>query len=472
MPLITFLNQVLGPKDLFGVMTTVQRPQDLILGQQTLMIEEQLTKYWDWGRGARVLEDDEDLMLESCFPGKAGELIARRRMDEVFSDLEGLSTLLSDLREERKNILLVSNGWVQPPSSRRLTEAIPPRMPGIGVTTEGKLTAGSTRRGEVEERWCQGQLQRLSSIDFQQRQRDLLALARRSNVTFYSLRPIGLAAPATVEGLRADREQTDSLIELSQNTDGVAVVNTNDLTVGARRIADDLSAAYVLGYYPTNTKSDGRIRRITVRLKATKAAVRARSEYRAPTEEEMASMRAATRAADAPPAVSASEGALAELKRLRPAAVLHTRGTVVADTLVLTTELTAPEVESGRWKSGGDVQVMVSGSGGASVAATRARIEPGARAAVVRIPLDKAPGPFNAAIRVRNETTGGEGQDSITVARRTSVFGDPMILRSPMPAVMKPAASVYSAAPNTCRSAGPLPRPSTRLRHASSVVTE
>ena len=28
------------------------------------MIEEQLTKYWDWGRGSRVLEDDEDLMLQ------------------------------------------------------------------------------------------------------------------------------------------------------------------------------------------------------------------------------------------------------------------------------------------------------------------------------------------------------------------------------------------------------------------------
>ena len=42
---------------------------------------------------------------------------------------------------------------------------------------------------------------------------------------------------------------------------GVAVVNTNNLTAGAFRIGQDLSASYILGYYPTNTKPDGRIRR-------------------------------------------------------------------------------------------------------------------------------------------------------------------------------------------------------------------
>jgi VWFA-related protein len=440
MPLITFLNRVLGPKDLFGVMTTVQRPQDLILGQQTLMIEEQLTKYWDWGRGARVLEDDHDVMLEACFRGQAGELIARRRLDEVFSDLEGLSTMLSDLREERKNILIVSNGWQLFGRSNRITESIAPQMPQVGVSGEGKLTLGS-RRGEVSERWCQAELQRLSSIDFQQRQRDLLTLARQSNVTFYSLRPLGLAAPATVEGMRADRDATDSLLVLSNNTDGVAVVNTNDLTAGARRIADDLSAAYILGYYPTNAKPDGRIRRITVRLKATGATIRARREYRALTTEEVATMRAAPSASPSSSAPSPTDEALAELKRLRPAAVLHTRGTVLGDELVLTTELTAPEVEAGRWKDGGDVQIMLSEGSGNVITTARAKLDAGARAAIARIPVSGHTGPFNASIRLKGTT--GEAQDSVTVARRTGVFGDPLVVRFALPGTPRPAGSVY-----------------------------
>jgi VWFA-related protein len=435
-PLITFLNRVLGPKDLFGVLTTKHSVADLMLGQQTLMIEEQLTKYWDWGRGARVPEDEEDLMLEVCFPAVAGPLIQRRRVDEVFTDLEELSAKLGELREERKNILLVSNGWRLPGPFPQLQEGAKPRRPTVGVSEVGKLTLGA-RAGEVDSRWCEAQMQRLSTIDFQLRLRELLALARRSNVTFYSLKPAGLVAGPVV-----DSTTTDNLRTLSSNTDGIAVVNTNDLTGGARRIADDLAAAYVLGYYPTNTKWDGRVRKITVRLKATNASVRARQEYRAPTAEEMASFRAASEARVAAPAVTAADTALAELKRLRPAALLHTRGTVLRDDLILTTELTAPEVESGRWKDGADLQIMLSGSGGEALTTARARLEPGARAAVVRIPLSGAPGPFNAAVRMRSATA-GDAQDAVSVARGSTLFGAPLVFRSPMPAVTRPAGSVY-----------------------------
>src|SRR5262249_37633955 len=57
---------------------------------------------------------------------------------------------------------------------------------------------------------------------------------------------------------------------------------------GLRQIADDQSAYYVLGYYTTNTKFDGRIRKITVKLKGQ--TIRARREYRAPTQAEITAM--------------------------------------------------------------------------------------------------------------------------------------------------------------------------------------
>ena len=440
-PLITFLNRVLGPKDLFGVLTTLQRPEDLMLGQQTLVIEEQLNKYWDWGTGSSVREPEEDLMLQVCFPREvARALIARRRVDEVFADLEGLATMLSSMREERKNVLLVSNGWVLPGPFPELQVGVNPRIPKVGVSDKGQLTAGS-RSGEVERRWCDSEMQRLSTIDFQLRLRELLALARRSNVAFYAIKPGGLMASAFPEALRWERDRTDSLMTLSNNTDGIAVVNTNDLTTGAFKIADTLAGVYMLGYYPSNAASDGKLRRITVRLKGTKTAIRARREYVAPTTQEMASMRAAL----APPAArapSSADTALAELKRLRPGAVLHTLGTVLGEELILTTELTAAEVESGRWKDGGDVQIMVSAPSGEGIGTARGRLEPGSRAAVVRIPLNGAAGPFNAAVRVRNATD-RDAQDAVTVARSVSLFGGPLLFRSPLPAVQKPAGSVF-----------------------------
>src|SRR5688500_9484538 len=155
----------------------------------------------------------------------------------------------------------------------------------------------------------------------------------------------------------------------------------------------------------------------------------------------MASMRAATAAAAAPAAPAPAETALAELKRLRPGAPVHSRGTVLGEDLLLTTELSAPEVEAGRWKEGADVQIMVSDGGGNVLTTARAKLEPGARAAVVRVPIGAAAGPLAAAIRFKG--TAGEAQDEVTVQRRTTLFGDPLLVRFALPGTPRPAGSVY-----------------------------
>jgi len=443
-PIVTLLQRILGPRDLFGVLTTLQEPRDLILGQQGLMIEEQLTKYWDWGNGGRVADTPEELALLSCFGARnetgIGEALVRlRRLDEVFQDLEGLIHLMGGLRDERKNILLISNGWVLPRDARGLLNASTPQMPNIGVSGEGKLTMGSRRPGEPDTRWCQTELQRLSNMDFQQRHRDMIHIAREANVTFYAIRPEGLSASPN---WTADRTMVDNLITLSNNTDGIAIVNTNDLTGGARKIADDLTAAYILGYYSTNTKADGRVRRITVRLKGSKDAVRARREYRAATTAEMTEIRAvaAASAAAASAPVSPVDTALAELKRLRPEAILHSRGVVLRDELVLTSEIAAIHVEAGRWRTGGEAQVMVSAASGEVLTASRATLEPGSRAFVVRVPLKGAAGPFTASVRLRN-TVDGDATDTVSASRTAGSFGDAMLFRLPLPNVVRPAAS-------------------------------
>lgn len=438
-PLITFLNRVLGPKDLFGVITSAQSVHDLMLGQKTEFIEEQLTKYWDWGRGARVLEDDQDLMLSAC---RLEPLIPYRRVNEVFNDLEGLMRKLGEIREERKNLLLVSDGWVLPPRIPPGMATGKPMIPQPGVTNAGKITLGARHPGEVSAKMCEDLRAELTSIDFDQRMRDMIALARQTNVTFYALRAAGLVAAATPLGQDFDRRRVDTLRVLSDNTDGISIVNTNDLTGGANRIAEDLSAVYYLGYTPTNTKPDGRVRRITVRLKKNGETIRARREYRAPSEEDIAAMRelnAAATAAAAPP--TGTETALAELKRLRPGAAVHTRGSVINDELILTLELASPEIEAGRWKSGADVQVMLSGASGEPLTTARARIEPGGRAAVIRVPVKDAMGPFTATLRARS-AGGDDAQDGVTVDRTKTVLGDPLFFRGTTPANLRPAGSV------------------------------
>jgi hypothetical protein len=74
----------------------------------------------------------------------------------------------------------------------------------------------------------------------------------------------------------------DSLRVLSDETGGFAVVNTNDVAGAFRRVVDENSSYYVLGYYPANDRRDGRFRKIEVRVKRPGLTVRARRGYVAP----------------------------------------------------------------------------------------------------------------------------------------------------------------------------------------------
>ena len=91
-------------------------------------------------------------------------------------------------------------------------------------------------------------------------------------------RDLGAAFSETIEA----SEGSESL---ASDSGGFSVRNTNDLTKGIKRIADESQAYYLLGYSPTNAKRDGRFRKIQVKVPAGKGyQVRARKGYYAPLE--------------------------------------------------------------------------------------------------------------------------------------------------------------------------------------------
>lgn len=432
LPIVDFLNRMVGPRDLFGVLTPAQRPADLMLGQLTQTISQQLTDHPLWGLADRYMPQPGELELEAAFPrppGLAPYLIALRRFDKVYSDLEGLVARLGDLRDERKNIVFFSDTLPSPrpgfsqmaidPTGR---SGAPPR---IGVNEDGKLTLGRRNAGEIDMRRAEIERTRLTSIDFERRFRDLLRSARQANVSFYTVRPGGLDMNYSLMSTGIS-----NLHVLAEQTDGTAVSGSNDVRPGLRRIADDHSSHYVLGYYTSNTTWNGAARQITVKLRSTGEKLRARREYRAPTEAEMAAIRDARTTAAASAAPSPMTTALDTLARLRPAAPFTAYGTAGAGVVAIVAEIAAAEIEGGRWKEGADVQVLLAEESGDTRVA-KGRIEPGARGTVIKVPVGSQAGPWQAMVRIA-----GSGQpsqtDSVTIARRAgTLLGDPIAYRAP-----------------------------------------
>jgi VWFA-related protein len=130
--------------------------------------------------------------------------------------------------------------------------------------------------------------------------RDAIAAATRANVSIYAIDARGLRTGLedaieiqsfpddptlglSSSALRNEQQLgQDSLRTLAEETGGFAAVNTNDIAGAFQRVVDDNSSYYVLGYYPTNDRRDGRFRKIEVKVSRPGVTVRARRGYVAP----------------------------------------------------------------------------------------------------------------------------------------------------------------------------------------------
>ena len=452
-PLVNFLQRVLGPQDLFGFLTSRNTVKDLVLGQKSLVIESQVQ---DLLRSS-IIDRDEADQLDGCPNGPL--LKGRHRADQTYTALEGLIQQLGSLRQERKNVVFVTNYLTRAQPNRALLDANGGMLPRVGMTN-GRITSGDRNPGALaNDSYCAGEGQRLAMMDFDSRYRQLLQDARKENVSFYPITPGGLQAPVTVEGADGLRHATDDLVSLAHETDGIAIVNTNDLNGGMKRIADDLAAYYVLGYYTTNTKFDGGIRNIKVRFTANGKPIRARRQYRAPTEAEIAALASgggtsSSSATGAPAPPSPYETALVALERAsRPFAVY----TAAAGTQVtVVTELSAASILAGKWTDGADVEVVAAGANGEPVATARGQIEPGAYSTSISLPPPTAP-LARLTVYLKGAAGGPSADDWILMHPATgTLVGDAVAYRTAPRAATRPVATFEFARNERIRAVWPV----------------
>jgi VWFA-related protein len=306
LPLIKFLDRLLGPDDMVALMTPEMGASEITLGRKTTVISNIMQAQWMWGRKGRLVDDDpkEELYQQCFFTGPmVDEMKARRREKLTLDALSDLMVHLAGVREERKALVVVTEGWQlfkpnpnltnDAPGNRLRPEDIFKRTPRPAPADNGTSTSSDTRAE------CEADRSALANMDHTQSLREITDDANRGNVTFYPVYARGLVAfdsdmgpnkPPTIREDQANlRVKQDGLRFLADNTDGASIINTNNIDGMLQRIVDDLSSYYLFGYYSTNTKLDGRFRNITVRVNRPGAKVRARRGYRGRTADELIS---------------------------------------------------------------------------------------------------------------------------------------------------------------------------------------
>jgi hypothetical protein len=200
-------------------------------------------------------------------------------------------------------VILISEGYSNylPPQLRDPSA----QLPGVGNPNRNRPMVGDR---SPDERNAEQRAQFFSYTELLSDLREVFTAANRANCAIYALDPRGLAAfEFDIDqgvGLSADKAALDAGLDtlrtLADETDGRAILNSNDLVKGLAQMVKDASSYYLLGYTAASP-TDGKFKQIKVRVKRPGLQVRARKGYWALSTEDVAAVTAAaTRVGPAP----------------------------------------------------------------------------------------------------------------------------------------------------------------------------
>ena len=301
-----FLERYLLPTDLVAVMYPLTPVADLPFTRNHKMISEQVDNWV--GRKYRYEPENQ---FESVYAHYPTEVVVRVRNQVSFSALHGLMIHLGGLRDSRKTVLLVSEGY---------SDYVPPQLRNFSSTQTDSPSRGNPLAGDsifeqstqvFEEAMIHSEMGRI------------ISMANRFNTSIYPLDPRGLAifeydlSQPTIgraTNSRVLRSTQNTLRRLADATDGRAIVNQNDFVPGMTQMLRDASAYYLLGYDSSQAPRDGEFHEIDVRVRREGVNVRSRRGYWAVTERDVE--RALAGPANEPPkAIDSALSALAEPRR-------------------------------------------------------------------------------------------------------------------------------------------------------------
>ena len=302
--LADFLRTNLNPTDMVGIMHPLTPLSEVRVTRNHAAVIEAAENFY-----GRKFDYDPANMFEQRYAHYPTEIVERLRNDVSLSALEGLMIRLGSLREGRKNVLLISEGY---------SNYVPPQHRSDNAEMFGAPPVAVDPRMQHYEETFQFFSDQGLTFDL----RDVYTTANRFNTTIYALDPRGLAiSEYDVSQRSVDRRTDDRMLRstrgtlyvLANETDGRTIMNTNNLQPGLRQMVRDSSAYYLLGYNSSRSPTDGKYHEIDVRVERDGVDVRHRQGYWALTERDVE--RALTTTAYEPP--KAVDTALASLAQPR-----------------------------------------------------------------------------------------------------------------------------------------------------------
>ena len=311
-PVVEFIANQLSPNDLIGVMYPLTPIDAAVLSRNHQGVINTVEKFMGRKYDYEPINDIERGYVYKLTP----DVIERIRNQVSFTAIRGICTKLGSLREGRKSLILISEGY---------SSLLPPQMrsdqPG-GYGNVGRQTrdpfAGDNNLMEDRARFS-------ADLDLQQEMQDVFAACNRNNTSIYAVDPRGLTtgdfditANISMQTSQQHLNSTmDTLRSLAENTDGRAIVNRNDLAAGMKQIIRDSSAYYLVGYNSSQAPTDGKFHEIKVRVKRSGVQVRARRGYWAYTEEDVKRATGAATKTGPPPEVTKALATIAPMTNRR-----------------------------------------------------------------------------------------------------------------------------------------------------------
>jgi len=280
-PITEFIATQLGPSDLAGVMHPLTPIDAAVITRNHQGIINAVERFEGRKYNYEPVNSIEQNYVYKLTPDQI-EMIRRQ---VTFTALRGICTKMGSLREGRKSLVLVSEGYnsMLPPQMR---SNLPGAIAGVGDLTRDPF-AGDNNPLEDRARFS-------ADLDMSREMQDVWDACNRNNTSIYAVDPRGLAVggfdiTANISMKTSQQflnQSLDTLRDLAANTDGRAIVNRNDLAEGMKQIVRDSSAYYLVGY-TSQAPTDGKFHELRVRVKRPGVQVRARKGFWAFTNEEI-----------------------------------------------------------------------------------------------------------------------------------------------------------------------------------------